>query len=74
MDFFDVLVRYEIALWNAVDHELARQELITLAHLHALRVVDRYQGRARVQELSADVGITSKSRGKKKSVSRSSIY
>ena len=58
MDFFDVLVRYEIALWNAVDQELARQKLISLAHLHALRVVDRYQGRARVQEVSEDVGIT----------------
>jgi MarR family multiple antibiotic resistance transcriptional regulator len=58
MDFFDVLVRYEIALWNAVDQELARQELISLAHLHALRVVDRYQGRARVQEVSDDIGIT----------------
>ena len=50
MDFFDVLVRYEIALWNAVDQELARQELISLGQLHALRVVDRYEGRARVQE------------------------
>ena len=58
MDFFDVLVRYEIALWNAVDQELARQESISLAHLHALRVVDRYQGRARVQEVSDDIGIT----------------
>ena len=58
MDFFDVLVRYEIALWNAVDQELARQQQISLAHLHALRVVDRYQGRARVQEVSEDVGIT----------------
>ena len=58
MDFVDGLVRYEIALWNAVDQELARQELISLAHLHALRVVDRYQGRARVQEVSDDIGIT----------------
>ena len=58
MDLFDVLVRYEIALWNAVDQELARQKLISLAHLHALRVVDRYQGRARVQEVSDDIGIT----------------
>ena len=58
MDLFDVLVRYEIALWNAVDQELARQKLISLAHLHALRVVDRYHGQARVQEVSDDIGIT----------------
>ena len=58
MEFFDVLVRYEIALWNAVDRELNEQDLISLAQLHALRVVNSYGGRARVQELSDDIGIT----------------
>jgi DNA-binding MarR family transcriptional regulator len=58
MDFFDVLVRYEVALWNAVDQELSQRGLISLTYLHALRVVARYQGRARVQELSQDIGIT----------------
>jgi DNA-binding MarR family transcriptional regulator len=58
MKFFDALVRYEIALWNAVDRELARQHQISLGQLHALRVVDRYDGQARVQDLSDDIGIT----------------
>ncbi|HEY5981746.1 MAG TPA: MarR family transcriptional regulator [Microlunatus sp.] len=58
MEFFDVLVRYEVALWNALDRELAREDRIGLGQLHALRIVDRYDGRARVQELSDDIGIT----------------
>ena len=58
MEFFDALVRYEIALWNVVDQELSRADLVSLAQLHALRIVDRYDGRARVQELSSDIGIT----------------
>lgn len=58
MDFFDILVRYEIALWSAVDHELGRQGQISLDQLHALRVVNRHAGRARVQDLSCDIGIT----------------
>ena len=58
MDFFDVLVRYEVRLWRAVDLELSRQSQISLGHLHALRVVARYDGEARVQDLSEDIGIT----------------
>ena len=58
MEFFDALVRYEVALWSTVDQELGRQGQISLGQLHALRVVDRYGGRARVQNLSADIGIT----------------
>lgn len=58
MEFFDALVRYEVALWNAVDQELGRQGQIRLGQLHALRVVDRYGGGARVQNLSGDIGIT----------------
>ena len=58
MDFFDVLVRYEIALWNAVDQELSRQGQIDLGRLHALRVLERHAGRARVQDLSDEIGIT----------------
>ena len=53
-----MLVRYEIALWNAVDQELARQGQVNLGQLHGLRAVDRYDGRARVQDVSADIGIT----------------
>jgi DNA-binding MarR family transcriptional regulator len=58
VEFFDVLVRYEIALWNSVDQQLRRHGQIGLGPLHALRVVDRYGGQARVQDLSGDIGIT----------------
>lgn len=58
MEFFDVLVRYEVALWNAVDQVLRREGLVSLGQLHALRVIDRYAGQARVQDLSGDIGIT----------------
>jgi len=56
--FFDALVRYEVALWNAVDQVLRREGLVSLAQLHALRLIDRYAGQARVQEISIDIGIT----------------
>ena len=58
MEFFDLLVRYEVTLWDLVDQELTRRGEIGLGQLHALRVVDRYDGRVRVQELSDDIGIT----------------
>jgi len=53
-----VLVRYEVSLWSAIDQELARGDEINLGQLHALRVVDRYDGRLRVQDLRAEIGIT----------------
>jgi MarR family multiple antibiotic resistance transcriptional regulator len=58
MEFFDVLVRYEVALWNAVDRVLRREGLVSLGQVHALRVIDRHAGQARVQDLSRDIGIT----------------
>ena len=58
MEFFDVLVRYEVGLWNMIDQRLRRHGQIGLGSLHALRIVDRYGGQARVQELSGDIGIT----------------
>ena len=58
MEFFDVLVRYEVTLWSVVDQELGRRGLVNLAQLHALRVLDRHAGHARVQDLSDDIGIT----------------
>ena len=58
VEFLDVLVRYEVALWSAVDQELNGEGLVRLGHLHALRVVDRYDGQARVQDLSSDIGVT----------------
>lgn len=56
--FFDALVRYEVTLWNAIDEELTDAGLVSLGQLHALRIVDRYAGQARVQEISGDIGIT----------------
>lgn len=58
MEFFDVLVRYEVGLWNKVDQQLARSGQVSLATLHALRILQRFDGRARVQELSDQIGIT----------------
>lgn len=58
MEFFDALVRYEVGLWSAVDRELAHAGLIRLGQLHAMRVIDRLDGQARVQDLSTDIGIT----------------
>jgi DNA-binding MarR family transcriptional regulator len=58
MEFFDVLLRYEVALWSAVDQELGRRGQLGLGQLHALRAVGRHEGRARVQDLSGDIGIT----------------
>lgn len=58
MEFFDALVRYEIALWNVVGQALSRECLVSLGQLHALRILDNYDGQARVQELSSDIGIT----------------
>ena len=58
MQFFDVLVRYEGALWSAVEHELGQRGQIGLGQLHALRILERHHGLARVQDVSDDVGIT----------------
>lgn len=58
MEFFDTLVRYEVALWSAVDQELGRHGLASLGQLYALRVLERYRGQARVQDLSTEIGIT----------------
>lgn len=58
MEFFDALVRYEVALWSAVDRELVRRGRVGLGQLHALRLLERHRGLARVQDLSDDIGIT----------------
>jgi DNA-binding MarR family transcriptional regulator len=58
MDFFDALVRYETSLWNHLDRRLGHAGAVSLATLTAVRVVDRYRGTCRVQELRADLGIT----------------
>lgn len=58
MEFFDALVRYQGALRGAVDQELRRHSQIALAQLYAVRVLHRYAGRARVQDLSRELGTT----------------
>ena len=58
MEFFDALERYEVALWSAVDRELVRRGRVGLGQLHALRLLERHRGLARVQDLSDDIGIT----------------
>jgi DNA-binding MarR family transcriptional regulator len=58
MEFFDALIRYEVALWSAIDRELTGRGQIGLSQLYALRMLAAYDGRARVQDLSNDIGIT----------------
>lgn len=58
MDFFDALIRYEARLWAVVDAALRQQGLVSAATLHALQSIDRYAENARVQDVSADIGIT----------------
>ena len=53
-----MLVRYEIALWNAVDGQLGASGRVSLARLQALRVVESFAGRCRVQDISDRLGIT----------------
>lgn len=58
MDFFDILVRYEIRLWNHLDRRLADEGAVSLARWQALRAVRNRGGDGRVQEISADLSIT----------------
>ena len=56
--FFEALVRYETDLWNALDAFLRADHGLTLAHLEALRVVNRRNGACRVQDVANDLSIT----------------
>jgi len=58
MDFFDKLVRFETALWNAIEKALLLSDLPGLATLQALRVLQRYEGAGRVHDLSRELAIT----------------
>lgn len=58
MEFFDVLVRYEIDLWAVVDDDLRRRGLISAAQLQALDVLSIRAGTGRVQDVSGGIGIT----------------
>lgn len=58
MDFFELLVRYETALWNHVDAHVRARTTHSLSTLWALRVVHRHPGTCRVHEVRHDLGIT----------------
>lgn len=58
MEFFEVLVRYEVRLWDAVDDALRSRGLVSAAQLQALTIIGRHGGAGRVQEVSAEIGIT----------------
>lgn len=58
MDFVDLLVRYETALWNHVDRRLRAAGSPPAGTLWALRSVRRHDGACRVHELSHDLQIT----------------
>jgi MarR family multiple antibiotic resistance transcriptional regulator len=58
MDFFDVLVRYETALWSVVEKDLSRAGTVGPGSLQGLRVIDRFAPTCRVNELSRELGIT----------------
>ena len=58
MTFFDLLVRTEIHVWNALDADLASAGAVSLAQWQALRSVRAHDGLARVQDISADLSIT----------------
>ena len=58
MEFFDVLVRYEVDLWSVVDDGLRRRGLVSAAQLQALDELSGRAGTGRVQDVSAGIGIT----------------
>jgi DNA-binding MarR family transcriptional regulator len=58
MDFFAALIRYEVRLWAAVDGALRDQGLVSAATLQSLEAMHRYGANARVQDVSAEIGIT----------------
>lgn len=58
MDFFAALIRYEVRLWSVVDSALRQQGLVSAATLQSLEVIDRHGEHGRVQDVSADIGIT----------------
>jgi DNA-binding MarR family transcriptional regulator len=57
-DFFDVLLRYEIGLWNAVDAALRDAHTLPLGRFQALRALHGRGGNGRIQDLAGDLAIT----------------
>lgn len=58
MDFLELVVRYETALWNSLDHALRAAGAPSAATLWALRSVRRHDGACRVHELRQDLQIS----------------
>lgn len=57
-EFFDVLLRLEIRLWNLLDDAVQHGHGISLGRLQALQVVRAHGGKARVQDVADDLVIT----------------
>lgn len=57
-EFFDVLLRLEIRLWNLLDDAVQHGHGISLGRLQALQAVRTYGGKARVQDVADDLMIT----------------
>ncbi|MGB7963055.1 MAG: MarR family transcriptional regulator [Propionicimonas sp.] len=57
-DFFAALVRYQIALWNALDAALQQAHGVSLGRFQALRVLRERGGNGRVQDVAGDLAIT----------------
>ncbi len=57
-EFFDVLLRLEIRLWNELDDAVQHAHGVSLGRLQALRVVQDRAGSARVQDVADDLVIT----------------
>jgi MarR family multiple antibiotic resistance transcriptional regulator len=58
MRLFELLVRFETDFWNAIERQLSRAGLVSLATLQALRVLNRHEGAGRVHELSQELSIS----------------
>lgn len=58
MSFLADLVRLETVLWNRVERALTAAGEVSLANLMGLRVLGGHGDRGRVNELSAEIGIT----------------
>jgi MarR family transcriptional regulator, organic hydroperoxide resistance regulator len=54
---FNDLVRFEIALWNAVDARLKNEFGLPLTHFEPMAVIDRLPG-CRVFDIASELGIT----------------
>lgn len=58
LDFFTVLLGYEVELWNHLDRAVQSAHGLSLGRLQALQAVERHGGSARVNEVSSELRIT----------------